>query len=48
MAGLATLAYGAFILLPKLNAPAEAAAFQPAFALADGGGTLRTTDEIKG
>jgi len=48
MAGLATLAYGALTLLPKPSAQTEEAAFRPVFALPDGGGRLRTTDEFAG
>jgi protein SCO1 len=48
MAGLAALAYGAFILRPQMNAQTQEATFRPAFSLADSAGQLRTTDEFAG
>jgi protein SCO1 len=48
MAGVATLAYGALIPLPTQNAQVKEAVLRPAFALADGGGSLRTAVEFAG
>ena len=48
LVGLATLAYGALVMLPKLNTQAEEGAFRPVFSLPDGEGVFRTTDEFAG
>lgn len=48
MAGLAALAYGAFILRPQMNTQTQETTFRPEFYLADSAGQLRTTDEFVG